>query len=110
MEAWFLSGCNNLLGIRTQVAGFINRTALEIAITDNVTSGMSFIANGITLQAGDEIITTDQERGGWQLKATRYGVVLRTNSVPKPAHSPEEVCDILVQAMTPKTRVRWSHT
>jgi hypothetical protein len=60
----FISGYNNLLGIRTQVAGLINGTAAEIAITDNVTNGMSYVANGITLQAGDEIVTTDQEHGG----------------------------------------------
>lgn len=105
----FISGYNNLLGIRNQVAGLINGTAAEIAITDNVTNGMSYIANGITLRAGDEIVTTDQEHGGglggWQLKAKRYGMVLREVAVPKPAHSPQEVYDVLVKAMTPKTRV-----
>lgn len=105
----FISGYNNLLGIRNQVAGLINGTAAQIAITDNVTSGMSYLANGITLQAGDEIVTTDQEHGGglggWQLKAKRYGMVLREVAIPKPAHSPQEVYDVLVKAMTPKTRV-----
>ena len=105
----FISGYNNLLGIRNQVAGLINGTAPEIAITDNVTSGMSYLANGITLQAGDEIVTTDQEHGGglggWQLKAKRYGMVLREVAIPKPAHSPQEVYDVLVKAITPKTRV-----
>ena len=43
----------------TQVAGLINGTAAEIAITDNVTNGMSYIANGITLQAGDEIVPAE---------------------------------------------------
>lgn len=105
----FISGYNNLAGIRSQVATLINATPADIAITDNVTNGMSYIANGITLQPGDEVITTDQEHGGglggWQLKAKRYGVVLRTVAIPKPAHSPEEVFEILVNAMTPKTRV-----
>lgn len=57
----FISGYNNLMSIRTKVGKLINANALEIAMTDNVTNGMSYIANGITLQPGDEILTTDQE-------------------------------------------------
>ena len=68
----FISGYNNLMTIRTKVAGLINGTVPEIAMTDNVTNSMNYIANGLTLQAGDEIITTDQEHGGglggWQVK------------------------------------------
>jgi isopenicillin-N epimerase len=105
----FISGYNNLMGIRTKVAALVNGTAAEIAMTDNVTSGMSYVANGITLQSGDEVLTTDQEhvggRGGWLVKEKRYGVVFRTVAIPKPAHSSAEVYDILVNAFTPRTRV-----
>ncbi|MBS1542814.1 MAG: aminotransferase class V-fold PLP-dependent enzyme, partial [Bacteroidetes bacterium] len=77
----FISGYNNLMGIRTKVAKLINADAGEIAMTDNVTNGMSYIANGITLQPGDEVITTDQEHSGGQsgfmLKAKRYGTIFR---------------------------------
>lgn len=105
----FISGYNNLIGIRTKVANLINATAPEIAMTDNVTNSMSYIANGITLQPGDEILTTDQEhsggKGGWLVKEKRYGVVFKTVVVPKPAHSPAEVYDIIVKALTPRTKV-----
>lgn len=105
----FISGYNNLMGIRMKVAALINATAPEIAMTDNVTNSMSYIANGITLQAGDEILTTDQEhtggKGGWQLKEKRYGAVFRTVAIPKPAHGPQEVYDIIVKGFTPRTRV-----
>ncbi len=88
----FISGYNNLLGIRTKVAGLLNATVPEIAMTDNVTHGMSYIANGITLQPGDEILTTDQEhaggKGGWLVKEKRYGVVFKTATVAKPAKKP----------------------
>ncbi|MGC4021918.1 MAG: aminotransferase class V-fold PLP-dependent enzyme [Cyclobacteriaceae bacterium] len=60
----FISGYNNLMSIRTKVGKLINANALEIAMTDNVTNGMSYIANGLTLQPGDEILTTDQEHPG----------------------------------------------
>ena len=106
----FISGYNNLMGIRTKVATLINaETPGEIAMTDNVTNGMSYLANGITLQPGDEVLTTDQEhsggKGGWELKAKRYGVVFKTVVVPKPAHSPKEVFDGILNAITPRTKV-----
>lgn len=105
----FISGYNNLMGIRTKVAKLINADAGEIAMTDNVTNGMSYIANGITLQPGDEVITTDQEHSGGQsgfmLKAKRYGTIFRTVPIPKPAHSPQELYDIIIKAITPKTKL-----
>ncbi len=105
----FISGYNNLMSIRTKVGKLINANALEIAMTDNVTNGMSYIANGITLQPGDEILTTDQEhsggKSGFLLKEKRYGAVFKTVVIPKPAHSSQEVYDIIVKAFTPKTKV-----
>ena len=105
----FISGYNNLMSIRTKVGKLINANALEIAMTDNVTNGMSYIANGLTLQTGDEILTTDQEhpggKSGFLLKEKRYGTVFKTVAVPKPAHSSQEVYDIIIKAFTPKTKV-----
>jgi selenocysteine lyase/cysteine desulfurase len=105
----FISGYNNLMSIRTKVGKLINANAIEIAMTDNVTNGMSYIANGITLQPGDEILTTDQEhsggKSGFLLKEKRYGAVFKTVAIPKPAHSSQEVYDIIVEAFTPKTKV-----
>lgn len=105
----FISGYNNLMGIRTKVGKLINANALEIAMTDNVTNGMSYIANGLTLQTGDEILTTDQEhsggKSGFLLREKRYGAVFKTVAIPKPAHSSQELYDVIVKAITPKTRV-----
>lgn len=105
----FISGYNNLMGLRTKVGKLINANALEIAMTDNVTNGMSYIANGITLQPGDEILTTDQEhsggKSGFLLKEKRYGAVFKTVAIPKPAHSSQEIYDIILKALTPKTKV-----
>lgn len=105
----FISGYNNLMGIRTKVAALIHANAAEIAMTDNVTNGMSYIANGLTLQSGDEILTTNQEHSGGQsgflLKEKRYGAVFKTVAVPKPAKNSQEVFDVIVKAFTPKTKV-----
>ncbi len=105
----FISGYNNLMSIRTKVAGLINATAAEIAMTDNVTNSMSYISNGITLQPGDEVLTTDQEhpggKGGWLVKEKRFGIPFKTVAIPKPVHTSSEVYDIIVKALTPRTRV-----
>ncbi|MFN8889678.1 MAG: aminotransferase class V-fold PLP-dependent enzyme, partial [Cyclobacteriaceae bacterium] len=105
----FISGYNNLLPIRTKVAKLLNCEVGEIAMTDNVTNGMSYIANGITLQPGDEILTTDQEHGGgqssWKVKEKRFGAVFKTVAIGKPITSSSEVYDTIVKAFTPKTKV-----
>ncbi|HNV28099.1 MAG TPA: aminotransferase class V-fold PLP-dependent enzyme [Cyclobacteriaceae bacterium] len=105
----FISGYNNLMGIRTKVAALIHANPIEIAMTDNVTNGMSYIANGLTLQPGDEILTTNQEHSGGQsgflLKEKRYGTVFKTVAIPKPAKNSQEVYDVIVKAFTPKTKV-----
>ncbi len=105
----FISGYNNLLPIRTKVAKLLNCEVGEIAMTDNVTNGMSYIANGITLQPGDEILTTDQEHGGgqssWKVKEKRFGAVFKTVAIGKPITSSSEVYDTIIKALTPKTKV-----
>jgi isopenicillin-N epimerase len=105
----YISGYNNLLAIRTKVAKLLNCEVGEIAITDNVTNGMSYVANGITLQPGDEILTTDQEHGGgqssWKVKEKRLGAVFKTVAIGKPINSSSEVYDTIVKAFTSKTKV-----
>ncbi len=105
----YISGYNNLVAIRTKVAKLLNCEVGEIAMTDNVTNGMSYIANGITLQPGDEILTTDQEHGGgqssWKVKEKRFGAVFKTVAIGKPINTSAEVFDTIVKAFTPKTKV-----
>jgi isopenicillin-N epimerase len=105
----FISGYNNLLSIRTKVAKLINSDYSEIAMTDNVTHGISYLANGMTLQSGDEVLTTNQEhpggRGSWLVKEKRYGVLFKEVTIGKPIKNSKEVVDAFVNAFTPKTKV-----
>ena len=105
----FISGYNNLLGIRAKVGKLINASADEIAMTDNVTNGMSYVANGITLQPGDEVLSTDQEhvggKSGFLLKEKRYGTVFKTVAIPKPPKSSAEVYDMIIKGFSPRTKV-----
>jgi len=92
-----LTGYQPLLEVRGAVGQFINALAADIALTQNATMGMNFLANGLDLAAGDEVISTDQEHGGcispWRLLAKRRGIVLRELSL-EPA-TPDEARQML---------------
>jgi selenocysteine lyase/cysteine desulfurase len=105
-----LTGYQPLTEFRAEAGAFINAPAEEIAFTQNATMGMSFVANGLELAAGDEILSTDQEHaggiGGWRLRAKRHGVVVKelplASAIPK---GPEGVVAMFGDAITTKTRV-----
>jgi selenocysteine lyase/cysteine desulfurase len=81
----------------------------EIALTQNATVGMNYVANGLPLEPGDEVILTNQEhpggRHGWDLRAKRYGIYVKQVTVPVPPERPEQLVDLYLRATTPQTRV-----
>jgi isopenicillin-N epimerase len=108
-KAEFISGYNNLMGIRTKVGQLINAEPAGIAMTDNVTHGMSYIANGLQLNSGDEVLTSNQEhpggQSGFMLREKRYGTVFKTVVIGKPAKDSKQIFDAVISAVTPKTKV-----
>lgn len=97
--------------LRTKLAALVGASADEIALTQNATVGMNLVANGLPLQPGDEVLFTDQEhpggRTGWDLRARRYGITVRTVHIPVPPRDPQQLIDLYVNATTPQTKV-WS--
>lgn len=105
-----LTGYQPLEDVRGRVGRFINADVDEIAITQNATMGMSFIANGLELEPGDEVITTDQEHSGgvgsWRLRAARDGIVVRELPLDSALDGgPEAVIKLYEDAITAKTKV-----
>ena len=94
---------------RDPLAAFIGCSRDEVALLRNATEANSYIANGIDLKAGDEVLLTDQEHPGgehpWDLRAKRYGIVVKKVLLPKPVARPSEVLDRFNDALTPRTRV-----
>jgi selenocysteine lyase/cysteine desulfurase len=72
---------------------------------------MNYVANGLPLEPGHEVILTNLEhpggRQGWELKSKRYGVYVKQVTVPVPPSDPQQLIDLYVNATTPQTRV-WS--
>src|SRR5580693_2660542 len=94
---------------RDPLAEFIGCTRDELALVRNATEGNSYIANGLDLKVGDEVLMTDQEHPGgeqpWNLKAKRYGIVVKKVTLPKPVPSVAAVLNLFNDAITPKTKV-----
>src|SRR6201993_3787909 len=94
---------------RDPLAEFIGCKRDELALLRNATEGNSYIANGIDLKAGDEVLMTDQEHPGgehpWNLRAKRYGIVIKKVTLPRPVPDAATVLNLFQDAITPKTRV-----
>jgi isopenicillin-N epimerase len=94
---------------RDPLAQFVGCTRDELALVRNATEANSYIANGIDLKAGDEVLMTDQEHPGgehpWDLRAKRYGIVVKKVTLPKPVNDPATVLNLFSEAITPRTRV-----
>ena len=94
---------------RDPLAAFVGCHRDEIALLRNATEANSYIANGIDLKPGDEVLMTDQEHPGgehpWNLKAKRYGIVVKRVTLPRPVKDAAQVLTLFNDAITPRTRV-----
>ena len=94
---------------RDPLAAFLGCKRDEIALVRNATEANSYIANGMDLKAGDEVLMTDQEHPGgehpWNLRAKRYGIVVKKITLPKPVPNAAAVLNLFSDAITPRTRV-----
>ena len=103
---WGYGPCNEF---RDPLADFIGCKRDELALLRNATEANSYIANGIDMKPGDEVLMTDQEHPGgehpWNLKAKRYGVVVKRVTLPRPVKDAAQVLNLFNDAITPRTRI-----
>src|SRR6267154_2036734 len=94
---------------RDPLAAFVGCKRDEIALVRNATEANSYIANGVDLKAGDEVLMTDQEHPGgehpFNLRAKRYGIVVKKVTLPKPVPNAAAVLNLISDAITPRTRI-----
>jgi len=94
---------------RDPVAAFVGCNLDEFALLRNATEANSYIANGLDMKPGEEVLMTDQEHPGgehpWNLKAKRYGIVVKKVTLPKPVPNAAAVLNLFNDAITPRTRV-----
>jgi selenocysteine lyase/cysteine desulfurase len=94
---------------RDPLAAFVGCKRDELALLRNATEANNYIANGVDMKPGDEVLMTDQEHPGgeqpWQLRAKRYGIVIKKITLPKPVQNSAQVLNLFNDAITPQTRI-----
>jgi len=94
---------------RDPLADFVGCSRDELALTRNCTEGDNYIAHGIDMKAGDEVLMSDQEHPSgeqpWLLRAKRYGIVVKKFELPKPPRDAAQILNLINDALTPRTRV-----
>lgn len=101
--------------VRAKVAAFIGASENEVAIVRNTTEGMNFVANGLDMEPGDEVILSSMEHPGgthpWKIKEKRYGIVIKEVPIGLPPKSVDEFVEGFRKAITPRTKIiSISHT
>ncbi|MEW7277410.1 aminotransferase class V-fold PLP-dependent enzyme [Aquimarina sp. 2201CG1-2-11] len=95
--------------VREQLANYINADTEEIILTRNTTEGMNMIAAGLSLQEGDEVITsTDEHYGGqagWEFLEKYKGIKIRRVNFPKENITTDQVISLIEKQITPQTKV-----
>ena len=90
---------------RAAFARALDTDVEEIALTHSATDGINLVLSGLTWEAGDEVVTTDQEHPGLTAPlaalARRYGVVVREAAVGDGSDAVAAV----EAALTDRTRV-----
>ncbi|NJD11544.1 MAG: aminotransferase class V-fold PLP-dependent enzyme [Gemmatimonadetes bacterium] len=95
--------------LKQEAGTLLNGDPAGFVFPRNTTEGMNFVAQGLELDAGDEVLTTDHEHIGglccWQLLAARRGVVLRPLPIPPTPRDAGESVDRFRRARSARTRV-----
>lgn len=94
---------------RAPFAKLVGATTDQMAITRNATEANNYVANGFDMKAGDEVLISDEEHGSgeqpWRLREKRYGIVVKTFTMPKPPKNAAEILNRISDAITPRTRM-----
>ena len=81
----------------------------ELAITRNASESLEIAQLGVHLNAGDEVLTTNQDYGRmlttFEQRARREGIVVKTISFPVPVPSMNDLYDRFEKAVTARTKV-----
>ncbi len=94
--------------VRNKIGQLINAEANDIALTQNATFGMNFVANGLDLGLGAEVLCDlgahPGGRCGWELRDKRYGANVKFVTIPAAPKDPAELIALYERATTPQTK------
>lgn len=94
---------------RASLADYVGTSPDNLVFVPNATHGMNIIAHSLDLKPGDEVLGTDHEYGAvertWRFICERQGALYRTQPIPLPVTSAEQIVEQLWQGVTERTRV-----
>lgn len=95
--------------VREKAAGFLGCRTEELVLTTSTTDGINSVAQGLSLGAGDRILTTDQEHPGgrvaWDYVARRFGATIDIVAIPPGENDSGAIVDRFARQITSRTRV-----
>jgi isopenicillin-N epimerase len=101
--------------VRSKLAQFINASPDETVINRNTTEGMNFVANGLDMGPGDEVLISDMEHPAgihpWRLKEKRYGISVKEVPIGLFPKNVDDFVGSFEKAISSKTKIiSISHT
>jgi isopenicillin-N epimerase len=94
---------------RAEVAAFVGAEPDDLVFVRNATVAVNAVLRSLELEAGDELLTTDQSynacRNVLDHVAGRAGARVVTVALPFPLSGPDEVIERVLAAATPRTRL-----
>ena len=97
--------------VRARAAQFLGAGLDEIVLTENTTSGMNTVAQGLipNLRPGDEILTTNHEHPGgsvcWEYLTRHHGIKVVRIPMPAPVKDKAQILELVSYHLAPRTRV-----
>lgn len=92
-----------------KLADLLTCDVKEVSVTRNTTEAINFIAEGINLQPGQRVLTSNQEHGGglgaWKYLQKYRGVEIDTAEIGSPPKDEDEIVDQFKKQIKPQTRV-----
>jgi len=96
-------------GVRQRLARLFGCDTEEIALTRNSSESLQICQLGFDLQAGDEVLTTNQDYprmiNTFLQREAREGIKLVQFPIPVPCEEPAEIVRRFEQQITPRTRL-----
>lgn len=94
---------------RATIAAQLNISADEVALVRNTSEANNIINNGLTLEAGDEVLLWDQNHPtnnvAWDVRAARYDLNIKKISTPSDPRNVQELIDTFTSEFSNQTKV-----
>lgn len=91
------------------LAEFLGTFPSNLVFVTNATYGVNLIARSLSLQPGDEILTSDHEYGAcdytWEFLCSKNGATYIRQPLPYPAQSEDEMLELFWEGVTSRTKL-----